>query len=138
MRFAGRVFKSGRYWAIEVPILTVVSQGRTKKEAFEMIADAIETLVNQPQFKIRVFPGKGEYFEIGASDESTLTAFLLRRERTKSGLTLAQVARKLGSKSINTYARYEQGRSVPTVPKLSELLSAVAPSKDFVVTESQA
>ena len=103
-----------------------------------MIADAIESLVNQPQFKIRVFPGKGEYFEIGASDESTLTAFLLRRERTKSGLTLAQVARKLGSKSINTYARYEQGRSVPTVPKLSELLSAVAPSKDFVVTESQA
>ncbi len=138
MRFAGRVFKSGRYWAIEVPILTIVSQGRTKKEAFEMIADAIETLVNHPQFKIRVFPGKGEYFEIGASDESTLTAFLLRRERTKSGLTLAQVARKLGSKSINTYARYEQGRSVPTVPKLSELLSAVAPSKDFVVIESQA
>jgi predicted RNase H-like HicB family nuclease len=138
MRFAGRVFKSGRYWAIEVPILTIVSQGRTKKEAFEMIADAIETLVNQPQFKVRVFPGKSEYFEIGASDESTLTAFLLRRERSKSGLTLAQVARKLGSKSINTYARYEQGRSVPTVPKLSELLSAVAPSKDFVVTESQA
>jgi predicted RNase H-like HicB family nuclease len=47
-----RVFKSGRYWAIEVPILTVVSQGRTKKEAFEMIADAIETLVGKPGFKI--------------------------------------------------------------------------------------
>ena len=103
-----------------------------------MIADAIETLVNKAHFKIRVFPGKGEYFEIGASDESALTAFLLRRERTKSGLTLAEVARKLGSKSLNTYARYEQGRAVPTVPKLSELLSAVASSKDFVLTRSQA
>jgi predicted RNase H-like HicB family nuclease len=137
MRFAGRVFKSGRYWAIEVPILTVVSQGQTKMKAFEMITDAIETLVNKPDFKIRLFPGKCDYFEIGASDESALTAFLLRRERAKSGLTLAEVARKLGSKSLNTYARYEQGRTVPTVPKLSELLSAVASGKDFVLTESQ-
>lgn len=137
MRFAGRVFKSGRYWAIEVPMLTVFSQGRTKKEAFDMISDAIETLVNKPGFKIRLFPGKGEYFEIGASDESALTAFLLKSERAKSGLTLAEVARKLGSKSLNAYARYEQGRTVPTVPKLSELLAAVASRKDFVLTESQ-
>lgn len=137
MRFAGRVFKSERYWAIEVPMLTVFSQGRTKKEAFEMISDAIETLVNKPGFKIHLFPGKGDYFEIGASDESALTAFLLKRERTKSGLTLAEVARKLGSKSLNAYARYEQGRTVPTVPKLNELLAAVASGKTFVLTESQ-
>ncbi|MCK4681908.1 type II toxin-antitoxin system HicB family antitoxin [Candidatus Bipolaricaulota bacterium] len=138
MRFEGRVFKSGQYWAIEVPILSVVTQGQTKKEAFEMIADAIEVLVNKPAFEVRVFPGKGEYFEVGASDEATLTAFLLRRERTKSGLTLAEVARRLGSKSLNTYARYEQGRSVPTVPKLSELLSALVSGKDFVLRESRA
>jgi len=137
MRFAGKVFKSGRYWAIEVPILSVVTQGHTRKEAFEMIADAIEVLVNKPGFEIRVFPGKGEYFEVGASDEGALTAFLLRRKRLKSGLTLAEVARRLGSTSLNTYARYEQGRSVPTVPKLSELLSALASTKDFVLTESR-
>jgi len=138
MRFAGKVFKSGRYWAIEVPILSVVTQGHTKKEAFDMIADAIEVLVNKPGFEIRVFPGKGEYFEIGASDEAALTAFLLRHKRIKSGLTLAEVARRLGSTSLNAYARYEQGRSVPTVPKLSELLSALASTKDFVLTESRA
>ena len=137
MRFAGRVFKSGRFWAIEVPMLTVFSQGRTKKEAFEMISDAIEMLVNKPGFEIHLFPGKGEYFEIGSSDESALTAFLLKRERAKSGLTLAEVARKLGSKSLNAYARYEQGRTVPTVPKLNELLAAVASGKNFVLTESQ-
>ena len=51
MRFAGRVNRD--YWAIEVPILTVVSQGRTKKEAFEMIADAIETLVHKPDLRFR-------------------------------------------------------------------------------------
>ena len=137
MRFAGKVFKPGRYWAIEVPILSVVTQGHTKKEAFEMIADAIEVLVNKPNFEVRIFPGKGEYFEVGASDEAALTAFLLRRERTKSGLTLAEVAQRLGARSLNTYARYEQGRSVPTVPKLSELLSALSSRKDFVLMESR-
>lgn len=120
-----------------MPILSVVTQGRTKKEAYEMIADAIEVLVNKPGFEVRVSPGKGEYFEVGASDEAALTAFLIRRERTKPGLTLAEVAQRLGSRSLNTYTRYEQGRSVPTVPKLSELLSDLASTKDFVLTESR-
>jgi predicted RNase H-like HicB family nuclease len=137
MRFAGRVFKSGKYWAVEVPILDVVTQGRSKKEAFEMIADAIESLVNRKGFKIRVFSGEGETIEIGASDQAALTALLLRRERLKSGLSLAEVAARLGSKSPNSYARYEQGRSVPTVQKLSQLFSVVARNGDFVLIESQ-
>ena len=33
MRLVGRVFRSGRYWAIEVPMLGVVTQGSTKKDA---------------------------------------------------------------------------------------------------------
>ena len=138
MRFAGRVFKVGRYWAIEVPILGVATQGRSKREAFEMIADAIETLLNQKGFKISVFPGGGEYFEVGASDQAALTALLLRRERLKSGLSLAQVAERLGSKSVNAYARYEQGRATPTILKFSQLFAAVAPNGDFVLKESQA
>jgi predicted RNase H-like HicB family nuclease len=137
MRFAGRVFKSGRYWAIEVPILGVTTQGRTRKEAFQMIADAIETLVNKDSFKLNVFYGESEYFEVGANDQAVLTAFLLRRERTRSGLSLAEVAKRLGVRSLNAYARYEQGRSVPTVPKLTALLAAVASHKDFVLAESR-
>ncbi|MCX5850982.1 MAG: type II toxin-antitoxin system HicB family antitoxin [Deltaproteobacteria bacterium] len=137
MRFAGRIFKSGKYWAIEVPILNVVTQGRTRKEAFEMIADAIELLVNKKGFKIEVFHGKGEYFEISSSNQAALSAFLLRRQRIKRGLTLAEVTKRLRAKSHNAYARYEQGKSVPTIEKFSQLLSAVSSSKEFVLIESQ-
>jgi hypothetical protein len=136
MRFAGRVFKVGRYWAIEVPILGVTSQGRTRKDAFRMIADAIEALVNKPGFKLKVFPGEKGYFEVGANNQAVLTAFLLRRKRTKAGLSLVEVAKRLGARSLNAYARYEQGRSVPTVSKLTVLLAAVASHKDFVIAES--
>ena len=42
-------------------------------------------------------------------------------------LTLMEVARRLHSKSPNAYARYEQGKSVPTVEKLNQLLKAIDP-----------
>jgi hypothetical protein len=138
MRFAGRVFKTGRFWAVEVPILDVVTQGRSKKDALEMIADAVETLANRSGFKIDVFPGAGEYFEVGAEDQAILTGLLLRRARQRAGLSLAQVAQRLGSTSINAYARYEQGKSLPTVQKLSQLFSAVTSQRDFVVAQSAA
>jgi predicted RNase H-like HicB family nuclease/DNA-binding XRE family transcriptional regulator len=131
MRFNGRTFRSGNYWAIEVPLLDVVTQGYTKKDAFLMIADAIEGLVNRKGFKIKVFGGRNGEFEIGASDEAVLTAFFLKRTRTKAGLTLAEAAARLGSKSPNSYARYEQGRSVPSIRKLSQLYSAGAGGKDL-------
>ena len=127
MRLAGRVFKIGRYWAIEVPILGVVTQGHTKKEAYEMILDAIESLVNKKGFKAEVFPGKGPYFEVSSPDLAALTAFLLRRQRMKRGLTLMEVSKRLGAKSLNTYARYEQGKSIPTIEKFSQLLCALSP-----------
>ena len=39
MRVEGRFCtgRSGKWWAIEVPILDIYTQGRTKKEAFEML-----------------------------------------------------------------------------------------------------
>jgi predicted transcriptional regulator len=138
MRFEGRLLKVGRHWAVEVPILGVVSQGHTRGEALEMIADAVESLVNQKGFNVTVFEGPANHFEIGASDQAALTALLLRRMRLKAGLTLAQVASRLGAKSLNAYARYEQGRTTPSVQKLSELLSAVVPDRDFVLAESRA
>ncbi|MBP1661594.1 MAG: hypothetical protein H6P95_2786 [Candidatus Aminicenantes bacterium] len=53
MRFVGKVFRVGKSWAIEIPILDIATQGRTKKEAYEMIADAVESLVNKKDFEVR-------------------------------------------------------------------------------------
>ena len=37
---------------------------------------------------------------------------------------------------MNAYARYEQGASVPTIDKLTELLRALEPDADFVLRKS--
>ena len=67
-----------------------------------------------------------------------MISLLLRRQRQKSGLSLAQIAKRLGARSRNAHARYEQGVSVPTVDKLDELLRAVAPGRDLVLQQSVA
>ena len=137
MRYPGRVFKVDDYWAIEVPILGIVTQGKTREEAFEMITDAVEALVAKKGFVINVFLGEDDYFEIGSKDSSTLNAFMLRRLRLRNNLTLKEVSKRMGAKSINAYARYEQGLSVPTINKLGVLIAAINQDQDFVLSESR-
>lgn len=59
MRFADKVFRVEKSWAIEIPVLDIATQGRTKKEAGEMIADAVESLVDKKGFEARVFRAPG-------------------------------------------------------------------------------
>lgn len=138
MRFAGRVWKSGALWLVEVPALDVMTQGRTRREALEMIADAIEGYVDKRDFRAEVRPSEGDAIEVGSRDVAALTALLLRRRRQASGLTLTEVAARLGARSHNAYARYEQGRSAPTVAKLAELLSVVDEGHDIIIGRSVA
>ncbi len=134
MRFAGRLVKSGRWYAAEVPMLGLDTQGRSRANAYAMVKDAIESLVDRKGFVVTVYSGKGDYFEVGASDLAAWVAFLLRRQRMVHGLSLADVAARLGARSRNAFARYEQGESVPTADKLMELLAALEPGREFLLS----
>lgn len=137
MRLEGRVWRDGKFWLVEVPLLDVMTQGRTRKDALLMVADAIEGLMGEGA-KVEVFATSGEDFEVGSPDVARLTALLLRRQREMQGLSLADAAERLGQKSRNAYARYEQGVSVPTVAKLGELLTGLSPGRDFVLRQAHA
>ena len=138
MRLSGRIWKDSKFWLAEVPMLDAMTQGHSEREALRMIADLVETMADRKGLKIAVFPGVRGVFEIGSEDAAALVAVMLRRQREKHGVSLAEVARRLGARSKTAYARYEQGRSVPTVEKLFELLAAVAPGEDFVLQQSSA
>jgi hypothetical protein len=132
MRFEGQIKKEGRFWLAELPALDALTQGRTRQEALAMTKDLIETMANVKGFRVTVYPGAKGVFEIGANRVSVLLALLLRRQRESQGLTLAEAAARLGQSSRNAYARYEQGKAVPTVEKLEELLRAIAPDQRIV------
>jgi predicted transcriptional regulator len=132
MRLEGHIWKDGKQWLVEVAMLDLMTQGRTRKEALAMAADAIESLVHRRGFHAKIYRTEGERFEVGSADSASLTALVLRRQREAHGLSLAEVAKRLGQSSRNAYARYEQGTSMPTIDKLQELL-AVVTGRDFVL-----
>ena len=136
MRFSGKIFKDGKFWLAEIPILDLMTQGKTKKETYAMVADMLETMVNKKGFKIVVHKGENNAFEVSSPEPKHLVSLLLQRKRELSGLSLSQVAHKLGMSSRNSYARYEQGKSVPSVEKLNQHLHAVSPNTDIVIEES--
>jgi hypothetical protein len=137
MRFQGKLYKDDKLWLVEVPVFAAMTQGRTRKEALAMIVDWFVTMIDRPGFSVTVHEGKKGDFEISASDTKVMVGLLLQRQRQLHGLSLAAAADRLGAKSRNAYARYEQGSSVPTVDKLDKLLQAVSEGRDFVLSPSR-
>lgn len=137
MRFQGKIYRNGKFWLAEIPILDAMTQGYTREEAYRMVKDLLETLVNRPDFSVEIHRANRGNFEVSASDMRAMISLMLRRQREKSGLSRSEVAQRLGVKSRNAYARYEQGMSAPTLEKLDQLLKAVSPDRDFVLHQTQ-
>ena len=128
MRLEVELKKEGSFWLIEAPALDVMTQGKTKKEACAMLADAVELLAHKKGFKVSVEAApQGRELYLSSTDNDRLIALLLRRQRQKNGLTLKELAERLGSTSVNAFARYEQGKASPSLTKLLELITAIDP-----------
>src|SRR5262249_60657978 len=108
MRLYGRVYKDGKFWLAEVPMLDAMTQGRTRKEALAMAADLLETLANRPGFAVHLHPGQHEAFEVSAGDTRGLLSLALRRRRVRRGLSFAEAAGRLWARYLVTHARYER------------------------------
>jgi hypothetical protein len=131
MRFEGKVYrpasKKDRFWGVGIPILHIHTQGTSRKDAYVMAADAIESLVYRKSFKVKIYPGESDTFTIDSNDSALLIALMLRRQREFRNLTVREVAARLDSKSPNAYAQYESGKISPSIDKLIELLQAIDP-----------
>jgi transcriptional regulator with XRE-family HTH domain len=135
VKLSGRIWREDGFWLAEVPMLDALTQGRSEAEALRMLADLVETMADRDGFRATVTRGSENLLEVGSNDPAALASVLLRRQREKHGLSLADVARRLGARSKTAYARYEQGDSVPSVAKFFELLTAVVPGGSFVLEE---
>jgi len=135
MKLEGKIWKSStsRYWLAEVRDLDVVTQGTSRRDAADMLRDAIESLVNRDGFRVSVETERGGRSTIGSNNDAILVAFMLRALRAREGLSVREVATRLGAKSPNAYAQYETGRIAPSIDTLSRLLAALNPEFDAVL-----
>lgn len=133
MRLEGRIIKSGKFWAVEVPLLVLFTQGRTRNEAFEMAKDAVEGMVDRNGFEALVIPADGDRFMVGANDEKLLLATVLRQQRSTRGLSVRDIMVRLGASSPTAYARYETGDVNLSLEKFSELMHAIDNESEAVL-----
>jgi predicted RNase H-like HicB family nuclease len=138
MEFEGKAWKDEKssWWLVEVSFLDVMTQGRTRKEALEMIKDAILELLKDTygdpevrKLRLSVHLYEEGVIGIGASDDKLLFALGLKRQRLKSGSSIRDVMKRLKSNSPNAYARYERAQVRPTLEKYAELLHAANPQR---------
>lgn len=137
MELEGKIWKSGKFWLVEVPTVEVMTQGHTRTDAIKMIVDAIEGLVNcyfpneAKNFKVFVQDYKKGIIGVSTSNNSLMLAFSLKRQREASKSTVREVSERLGSNSPNAYARYEKGRTRISLDQYERLLQAVNPQQNF-------
>lgn len=135
MQIEGKIYKDGKQWLVEVPILDVMTQGKTRKQALNMIIDAISLLVEQKRF-VKLVQTSSDAFLLSCDDTKKLLAIILKRQRLKNDLTLEEMAEQLKVKSKNTYAQYEQGRSEPSLSQMQKILRAIDRKLSLVIDVS--
>ncbi len=132
MEFIGKVWKTkGKpAWIIEAATFEVMTQGYTKKEALAMLEDALHELIFS-YFNKRVHVHTTDHGNgivgVTCSDPKLLLSLSLIKQRQESGLTIRDVASKMGSGSPNAYARYEKGKINISLEKFDQLLQFVNP-----------
>lgn len=133
MKVQGLLHKQKSGWAVELPLLLIFTQGNSKKDAYAMAKDAVESLVEKVGFAVAVHPGEGNEFTLSATDDQALMAFILKQRRAASGLTVREVAKRMGSNSPRAYSKYEEGATKPSLEKFSELMQAIDDNADLVL-----
>ena len=134
MKIEGKLIRSGKWWAVEIPLLKIYTQGRSRKDAYGMAKDAIESIIDEKGFAVTVTEGTADTFMVGSSNDTLLMALALKQQRSSVRLSVRDVARNLGSNSPAAYSRYETGKVKPSLDKFTQLLKAIDKSIEPVLT----
>lgn len=124
LKFEGKLSKANKYWAVSVQALDIYTQGKTKKDALDMIREAISLSMGLKKSFIKAQTIGNDRFVLSSrktKDDKFLMALMLKNQRAKHGLSLREVADRLGV-SKHAYAQYEQGRALPSIAKVEEYI----------------
>ena len=84
MILRGMIKKGETHWLAEIAEIDLVTQGETRVEALAMMADAIVTLVDKPDFEAKVRDEYGDdEFGIQSDDTGSFMSLYLKRRTEK-------------------------------------------------------
>ena len=133
MMLQGRVFRDGPGWAAFCDALGAFTQGRTRKEAFSMLAELVDLKVGQKGFHAQVDDLGREDVLITGSNPAQLFGGFLRYQRERQDLSIAEAAERIGASSKSIYARMERGEHSPRLDTMQAAIAAIAPGLALTV-----
>lgn len=122
MQMRGKVWKDGKFWVIDLPVIGRSTQGFSKKEALYMITDLVKTMLDDPDYEVEAMAEGKDGFVLTVKDPMPLFAFLIKELRAMNGISIAEMARRLGGSSRNNVAQYETGKHEPGLRKFQDML----------------
>ena len=109
---------------VEIPDLELYTQAESLDDALEMARDVIKLMFKEAGIKSFAVDWENKdagSFSVRTSDIDGLLAFVMKRKRHEAGITLQELAKKMGFKSHNSVAAYEMADRSPTVGKFAEI-----------------
>lgn len=132
MKIEGRYFKDGKFWISEIPLISLMDQGKSKTESLKMIKSAVEELMHESGLKCTLDDtGDGEFL-LSSQDTKLLGCFVLKRMREAHGLSIREMSAKLRHKSHTEYARHESGKTAMTLETFNHYIEVLT-EKELVI-----
>ncbi len=125
--------KEGKFWVVEIPALDLMTQGLSKAEAYRVAGTVVEDVVGKAGFKVSVHKVGKNGFVLEANNSAELIPLMLRRQRTKMGISVREASLLMGSSSPNAWGAYEQGRRAPTLDQLERMIQALNKKSQLVI-----
>lgn len=122
----GLVEKDGKFWIAEIPFIDVMTQGKTKKEAYLMAADAVKELLELNYTEVIVYQGDSGKLYLQIENDDKLLPFVLKRQRELKNLSLREVAKMAGDVSHQPYYKYETGKRALSYKVFQKYLKAIS------------
>ena len=134
--FKGRITKKDKsgFHGVLIPDLGIFTQGKDTEDCLRMATEAVDLICD---VKSKILRSSKTTFFVSADDSKKLVGGFLQTMRSNSGLSISEVAARLGSKSKNSYAQYEQGRVLPSIDKLDQLIRAMNPDQFMVISREK-
>ena len=134
MLVQGNYYKIGNQWLAEIPLLqSIISAPPGGDKA--VLMDSVREMARQFKIDINLVNSSdvGKFF-FRVENIDQFLPIILKRARLAKKLSIGDVVKRLGYSSRNSYAQYEYGKTRLTFVKYGELMNAIVPERETVLT----